>query len=431
MRDREEEGSIAAVIMAGGQGTRLFPLTLSHSKPAVPFGGKYRLIDIPISNSLHSDIRQIYVLGQYLTAELKHHLQHTYHFDSFYPGSIDFLSPEETPTGEKTWFGGTADAVRKTLPTLLKGPYEYFLILSGDQLYTMNFKKLIDFGQKNKADLVIATLPVIQEEAKRLGIVKIDSEMQIVDFFEKPQNENILSSFALSDLFFTKYDLPAKEGNHYLASMGIYLFSRDALTHLLEKDQREDFGKHLIPQMIHQKKCMAYIHQGYWEDIGTIASYYKANLALLRREADLNLNDERMPIFTKLRHLPGPKIFNAKISNSLICEGSVIEAQEISSSIIGIRAHIKKGVIIRDSIIMGSSLSKSPVHQKDYLPKSYSIGEGTIIEKAIVDEHVQIGSNVQLVNKKGYTTYDGDGIFIRDGIIIVTAGTIVPDNFIL
>lgn len=246
MRDSEEEGSVAAVIMAGGQGTRLFPLTLSHSKPAVPFGGKYRLIDIPISNSLHSDIRQIYVLGQYLTAELKHHLQHTYHFDSFYPGSIDFLSPEETATGEKTWFGGTADAVRKTLPTLLKGPYEYFLILSGDQLYTMNFKKLIEFGQKNKADLVIATLPVIQEEAKRLGIVKIDSEMCIVDFFEKPQNENILSSFSLPDLFFQKYNLPAKEGNHYLASMGIYLFSRDALTHLLEKDQREDFGKHLI-----------------------------------------------------------------------------------------------------------------------------------------------------------------------------------------
>lgn len=424
-------GNVAAVIMAGGQGTRLFPLTQSHSKPAVPFGGKYRLIDIPISNSLHADIRQIYVLGQYLTAELKHHLQHTYHFDSFFPGSIDFLSPEETASGEKVWFGGTADAVRKTLPTLLKGPFDYFLILSGDQLYTMDFERIISFGQEKSADLVIGSIPVAKEDAKRLGLLKINDEKRVTDFIEKPKEEEQLSQFQIPEDLRKKWGLSNGDNKTHLASMGIYLFSRDTLSFILEEEEREDFGKHVIPNLIKKRKCYTYIHDGYWEDIGTIASFYKANLSLLDENPHLNLHNESLPIFTKLRHLPGPQIFNTIIVNSLISEGCIIEAKTIEKSIIGLRSRIKKDTVIKNSIIMGSTFSKSPVHQKDFLPKCYSIGENCRIEHAIIDEQVQIGNNAQLINQDNLTNYDGEGIYIRDGIIIVSANTIIPDNYIL
>lgn len=412
------KGNIAAIVLAGGQGKRLYPLTMNHCKPAVPFGGRYRIIDIPISNALNSNIRRMYVLAQYLTSELQHHLQQTYVFDSYLPGSIDFLTPEEKGDGEKKWFEGTADAIRQTLPMILKAPVDYYLILSGDQLYNIDFADMFAFAEKSNADLTIAAIHVGEEDAKRMGLLKLDKEANVVDFYEKPQEEAILK----------QYRLPNAK---YLGSMGIYIFKRDSLIKLLKEDDREDFGKHLIPTEIKKgKKTVAYLYNGYWEDIGTIQSFYNANLALIKDNCGLDTYNEKNPIFAKPNHLPGPRIKEAKVTHSLLSDGAIIEGKEIHNSIIGIRCHVGKGTVVRDSVILGSH-SYSPPKQYKEGPKKYGIGQNCLIEKAIIDEHVYIGNNVQLVNKKNLVNYDGDGIFIRDGIIVVASGTVIPDNFVL
>lgn len=411
------KGNIAAIVLAGGQGKRLYPLTMNHCKPAVPFGGRYRIIDIPISNALNSNIRRMYVLAQYLTSELQHHLQQTYVLDPFLPGSIDFLTPEEKGDGEKRWFEGTADAIRQTLPIILKAPVDYYLILSGDQLYNIDFADMFAFAEKNNADLTIAAITVEEDDAKRMGLLKVDEKFNVLDFCEKPQEEEILK----------KYRVNAK----FLGSMGIYIFKRDALIKLLEEDTREDFGKHLIPtEIANARKTVAYLYKGYWEDIGTIHSFYNANLALIKGNGGLDAYNEKNPIFARPNHLPGPRVKDAKVTQCILSDGAIIEGKEIHNSIIGIRCHVGKGTIIRDSIIMGSH-TYSPPKQLHVGPKKYGIGQNCLIEKAIIDEHVYIGNNVQLVNKKNLSTYDGDGIFIRDGIIVVASGTVIPDNFIL
>ncbi|MGD2170350.1 MAG: sugar phosphate nucleotidyltransferase, partial [Chlamydiota bacterium] len=415
---------------AGGQGTRLFPLTLNHCKPAVFFGGNYRLIDIPISNSLNSDMRHIFVLAQYLSTELHHHLSQTYQFDAFHPGSLDFLTPAELPSKEKIWFEGTADAVRKTLPTILESPADYFLILSGDQLYNINFQKMLEFAIEKKADLTIASLPVVESDAKRLGLLKIDDGSKIVDFAEKPKEDSLLQSFTLPKSFHEKWDLPNNLDKNYLGSMGIYIFKRDVLTALLEEDSREDFGKHLIPTQIKKGKSYAFVYNGYWEDIGTISSFYEANLALTKNKLGLNTYDESNPIFSRLCHLPGPRVKDCKITDSIICDGSIIFASEITNSIIGLRSHIQKGTIIKKSILAPNHYYYRPENLK-YLPENFGIGQNCQIENTIIDEHVKIGNNVTLINQKNLDTFDGEGIYIRDGIIIVSANTHIPDNYIL
>jgi len=421
---------IATVVLAGGQGTRLFPLTLNHCKPAVFFGGNYRLIDIPISNSLNSDMRHIFVLAQYLSTELHHHLSQTYQFDAFHPGSLDFLTPAELPSKEKIWFEGTADAVRKTLPTILESPADYFLILSGDQLYNINFQKMLEFAIEKKADLTIASLPVVESDAKRLGLLKIDDGSKIVDFAEKPKEDSLLQSFTLPKSFHKKWDLPNNSDKKYLGSMGIYIFKRDVLAALLEEDNREDFGKHLIPTQIKKGKSYAFIYNGYWEDIGTISSFYEANLALTKNKLGLNTYDESNPIFSRLCHLPGPRVKDCKITDSIICDGSIIFASEITNSIIGLRSHIQKGTSIKRSILAPNHYYYRPENLK-YLPENFGIGQNCQIENAIIDEHVKIGNNVKLINQKNLDTFDGEGIYIRDGIIIVSANTHIPDNYIL
>jgi glucose-1-phosphate adenylyltransferase len=422
--------NIASIVLAGGKGARLFPLTQTHSKPAIRYGGKYRLIDIPISNSLNSNIRQIFVIGQYLTAELQHHIAQTYQFDYFSPGAIDFLTPGEYPDGQKVWFEGTADAIRKNLHTILKAPVDYFLILSGDQLYNINFRKMFEFTIKKNADLTIACIPVKELEAKRLGLLKTDGQCFIKDFYEKPQEAPILSKFRLPPSFFKEHGKQAPEEAHYLASMGIYIFKREVLKNLLEEDLREDFGKHLIPTQIVKGKTASFLYEGYWEDIGTVESFYHANLALIDfPNRGLQIYDEENPIFGSIHFLPGPKIFNTNIINSLISEGSIIHAKEISHSVIGLRCFIKKGTEIRKSIVMGNNYYISPTHQTHSLPEHFEIGENCLIEKTIIDEHVFIGNNVKLVNKKNLQNYDGKGIYVRDGIIVVTSGTSLPDNF--
>ena len=423
--------NIASIILAGGKGTRLFPLTLKHSKPAVSYGGRYRLIDIPISNSLNSNIRQIFVIGQYLTSELQHHLSQTYQFDHFFPGSLDLLTPEELPTGEKLWFNGTADAIRKNADKIFKAPMDYFLILSGDQLYNINFYKMLSFAIEKDADLTIASTPVNSFDATRMGLLKTDKKSYVTDFHEKPKETSILDKFKVPPDFLQKCSMQPCKTLHgettHLGSMGIYIFKRQALESIL-KEKGNDFGKELIPTQLKTGKTAAFIYDGYWEDIGTIASYYNSTMALNSAPSSgLKTYDEENPIYTRTNHLPGTKINNTNLSKSIICEGGLIQAKEIKNCVIGLRSNIKKGTVIHDSILIGNDFYARPKHQN--LPDNFEIGENCLIKKAIIDEHVQIGNNVKLINKENLQNYDGKNIYIRDGIIIVPAGSIISDNF--
>lgn len=418
---------VATIILAGGQGTRLYPLTSTRCKPAVSFGGRYRLIDIPLSNSLNSRINQIFVISQYFASELHQHILSSYQLDAFRTGGLELLTPQETIKG-KEWFKGTADSVRQSLSYILRSSAEWFMILSGDQLYNMDLLEMLAFAKQKDADLVIASIPVLEAEAKRMGILKINPASTITEFVEKPQDHKILDDFEL-DKAFVKKNGHSTENPHYLASMGIYVFKRSALVEIL-KMSGDDFGNDLIPKFIEKAKCSAYVYQGYWEDIGTVASYYKANLLLTKGEG-LNFYEEENQIYSSPQHVPSARIHGTKVEGSIISQGGIIEADEITGSIIGVRALIKKGTIIRDSIIIGNRTYHPFLNQKIPTEQYYSIGENCIIEKAIVDEETRIGNNVQLINKDNLETYDGDGIFIRDGIIIVTSGTEIPDGFVL
>jgi len=420
---------VASVILAGGQGTRLYPLTQTRCKPAVCFGGRYRLIDIPISNSLNAQIHRIFVISQYFASSLHQHILETYQLDYFRQSKIQMLCPEETPY-RKVWFEGTADAVRQNLEHLEAADVEYFLILSGDQLYNMNFTDMVQFAKKEDADMVIASIPVEEKEAKRMGLLKIDASCRGLEFHEKPSDPKILQRFALPPEFLNGHKILNPTATHYLGSMGIYIFKRKALFDLL-KEQGDDFGRELIPIQFKKGKISAYVYKGYWEDIGTISSYYHANLALTHQKHCLNTYDKYNPIFTHPHNLPSPLIKDTVVTQSIISQGSVIEASEISHSIIGIRISINKGTVIRNSIILGTLFNEPDLQHPTNIPGECTIGENCRIENTILDEHTSIGNNVQLVNKNQLEKFDGDGIFIRDGIIIVTSGTRVPDGFIL
>jgi glucose-1-phosphate adenylyltransferase len=288
---------------------------------------------------------------------------------------------------------------------------------------------MLEFAQEKKADLTIAALPVPRHEASRMGLLKINSEQTIVEFLEKPKHSHLIDQYQLPEDFFRLHNLSEPKETLYLASMGIYIFTREALVSLLENDPRADFGFHLIDTAVKEKKTAAFVYQGYWEDIGTIASYYDANLILTSKSKGLNTYDEKNPIYTRPTFLPGPKIEGAKITQSIICEGSVIYAAEISHSVIGLRSHIGEGTIIRDTIMMGNHFYMPPSNEGEADEKTYKVGKHCVIEKAIIDEFVQIGDHVKLINKQKLTDYDGDGIFIRQGIIIVPAGGRIPDHF--
>lgn len=421
---------VATIILAGGQGTRLYPLTKNRCKPAVSFGGRYRLIDIPISNSLNSGINNIFVISQYFSSGLNNHIADAFKFDSIQGGGIEFLYPDESADG-KQWYHGTADAVRKNLSTFKDCNCEYFLILSGDQLYNMNLYQMVKFTKEKQADLTIATLPVKEQEAKRMGLMKINEECDILDFVEKPQEMNVLKNYRLSKDYLKKVNIDDPDDHYYLGSMGIYLFKKDVLIDLLESTHAEDFGKHLIPEQINKGKACAFYYNGYWEDIGTISSYYQANLALTKNALGLDLYDESLPIFANSVHLPSARVSKTKLENSIVSQGSIIEADEISHCLLGLRCCVKKGTVIQNSILLGNQFYKPPESLKEKLPSDFCVGENCIIKNTIIDEHVNIGNNVKLTNEKNLKTFDGDGVFIRDGIIIVTSGTQIPDNFVL
>lgn len=421
---------VAAIILGGGQGTRLFPLTTNYCKPAACIGGKYRLIDIPISNAINSGCSKIYIITQFLSNSLHQHILRTYQLGPFTSGFLELLPAEQRSDSNPSWFQGPADAVRKNLDFFIETPVDYFLILSGDQLYNMNFQHMLQFAQESGNELTIAALPVDEVEAKRMGLLKVNDDHVITDFYEKPQTREALDQMRLSELLARQNGGKIQHNQHYLGSMGIYLFKRSALLDLLHQDPREDFGKHLIPTMVKQKKASAYQFEGYWVDVGTIDSYYRANMELAKPSPGLECYNETNPIFSQPYHLPPPKIIRTQVEHSLICEGSIIAADAITNSLLGPRTVVNEGTIIRNSYVIGNDFYSPPMHSGKY-PNVLEIGRNCIIDRAILDKHVSIGNGVQLVNKNKLTHYDSDHIYIRDGIIVVTNGAVIPDGFIL
>ena len=423
-----EMSRIATIILAGGSGTRLYPLTRSNCKPAITFGGKYRLIDVPMSNCINSGCHNIFIVTQFLSKTLHDHIFKAYRPGLFSKGFVDVLSVEEKPHA-KTWFQGTADAIRQNLDYLMDISIDYFLILSGDQLYQMNYQRMLDVAYQTNADVVLATQPIEESQTNRFGILKINQDSRVVDFMEKPTDKKILEKLKIPDDIQEKFQLNSSPTARYFGSMGIYLFKRKTLLQLLLTDMREDFGKHLIPAIIEKGNVSAYVHEGYWEDIGTIESYYKANIALTEETPKFNWYNEKHPLVTYGENLPAPKINNTKIQNSIICEGSIIEAETIFQSILGPRTRIGKGSHVQNSYVIGNDFYHSC--SESSLPENLQIGENCHIKRAIIDKHVSIGNNVQLINKNKLNEFTSDEIFIRDGIIIVPRGTSIPDGFII
>lgn len=421
--------NVAAIILGGGQGTRLFPLTMNCCKPAACVGGKYRLIDIPISNAIHSGCTKIFIITQFLATSLHQHISRTYQHGTFATGFIELLPAEQKPA-QQSWFQGTADAVRQNIEYFINIPVDYFLILSGDQLYNMDFQHMLNFAMETDAELVVASLPVAEPEAKRMGLLKVNEDRFITEFYEKPQEREILDHMKLPEFTLRQIGDTFEQKREYLGSMGIYLFKRQALLDLLKHDLREDFGKHLIPTKVKNGKAAAYLFDGYWEDIGTIGSFFEANMALTRPTSPLNCHNENRPIFFQPHFLPGPKIFNAQISDSIICEGSHIEGYMIQNSILGPRTVVKKGSVIKNSYIMGNDYYVPPV-KNEKTPNSFQIGENCILDHVIIDKHVSLGKGTQLINEKNLTHYNSEHVYIRDGIIIVTRGASLPDGFVL
>lgn len=419
---------VATIVLGGGQGTRLFPLTQSRCKPAVSFGGKGRLIDIPMSNSINSGCDKIFVVSQFLSSSLHQHIIRTYQQGSYSSGFIELLSAEQKPT-PNGWFQGPADAVRENVEYFIETPAEYFLILSGDQLYNMDFRNILRVAKTSNADLVIATLLVNENEASRMGLVRIDENQKITQFKEKPKTVEELRSMQASDELLASIDRSDSKEPLYLASMGIYLFKRDALFRLLEQDPREDFGKHLIPTEVAKGNTFAYVFDDYWEDIGTIEAFHRANIALTQPDPQFNWYDENNPIYTNRPNLPAPKFLDSHLKNAIICDGSIVEASEISDSILGFRTVIGKGTIVKNSYIMGNDFYEAPI-PSDRMPDQPTIGNNCVIKNAILDKHIFLGNNVQLVNKNNLLEYDSDDLFVRNGIIILKRSARLPDGFI-
>ena len=427
MSQQPKASSFACIILGGGQGTRLMPLTQNRCKPALSFGGRYRLIDVPISNSLNAGITKIFVLTQFLARSLHQHIFRTYRQDHLSSGFIEVLSAEQRP-GKMEWFQGTADAVRQNAEYLLETPSEFFLILSGDQLYRLDFDKLLQCTEQKDVDVWVATLAVDAKDASRMGVMKVNEDHHIIDFHEKPSSSTVLEKLKTPPSILQKMRLEGGKGREFLGSMGIYLFRRSALFSLLKEDHRDDFGKHLIPTQVKKGRIAAFIHEGYWEDIGTIESFYNANLALNSDSPPFNCHEEKSPIFSAPNHLPGPRIKNANIQSSTICEGVIIEGATIVNSVIGQRTVIRKGCHIQDTYVIGNDFYAKPSAEGE-LPFTFEIGEETLIKKAIIDKNVKIGKRVLLINQENVQTYDSPNFYVRDGIIVVPANSSIPDDF--
>ncbi len=415
--------SILAVVLCGGAGTRLFPLTEWRSKPAVPLLGKYRLVDIPISNCLNSGLDRIFVLTQFNAAGLNQHVTDTYQMDSFGKGFVSVLSAEQTRYSPD-WFQGTADAVRQVLHHMNKHQYSHVLILAGDQLYQMDFQKLYAQHRTQKADITVATTPVTAAEATGFGIMHTNADDEIIHFREKPAAEELTELKSDVDA-----DMQQQE-RHFLASTGIYLFNRDVLEEMLTADPSiTDFGKEVIPQSLENHKVVSYPFRGYWSDVGSIRSYHAANIALSRMDTVLDFHDMRNPIYTRQLTLPPPKIHASYIQDAYIAEGSVLNNCKVYNSVLGVRTFVGKRSTIKNSVILGAGSYRNS--SGDGILARPGVGEACYIENAIVDENASIGNGVVLANRDDIKEGEGANYYIKDGIIVIPENAVVPDGTVI
>ena len=423
---------ILAIVLGGGKGTRLFPLTEQRAKPAVPFGGKYRLVDIPISNCINSGLRQIYILTQFNSASLHNHLANTYIFDVFSKGFVEILAAEQTPE-DSSWYQGTADAVRKNFLHFRTQNPTHYVILSGDQLYRMDLRKMFDEHEASGADMTIACTPVTREDAVSLGILKADSKYRITEFLEKPPAEQNIDDFKIPPEI--EYGKPEERADkEYLGSMGMYIFNAHVLDDILN-NSFADFGKEIIPMAIGKKHVNAFVYSGFWEDIGTIKNFYETNIDLASLSPRFNFYDEKMPIYTHRRHLPATKVNFCNISQSLTAEGSIITNANITNSIIGIRSIIESGASLDGVYDMGAQYYESPAEKHENWEMgrpNIGIGNGTQIRRAIIDVNVRIGEGCR-IGVDAIPRNDGDygSYYIRDGIIVIRKEAVIPSGTVI
>src|SRR5688572_4329505 len=414
---------VLTIVLGGGRGTRLFPLTHQRSKPAVPLGGKYRLIDIPISNCLHAGFKRIFVLTQFNSASLNRHISQTYRLDLFSEGFVEVIAAEQTPEGER-WFQGTADAVRQAARHFRNLDAEYYLILAGDHIYRMDFGELIESHIDRDADITIAAQPVTADEATQMGILRCDNENQIVGFDEKP------SPARLEELRPRSAHSPATSNlgpdKPFLASMGIYVFSRDVLHEVLARDHAVDFGKEIIPHALNTHKVQAHFFRGYWADVGTVQAFYDVNLMLTRRGGPFNFFHPTRPIYTRPRFLPASRLYQCTIDEAIVAEGCYLDNCEIRESVIGIRTSIHNGATVTRSILLGAD---SYDDRQTDIP--LGVGRGAVLDRVIMDKNARVGEGARLVNDRGIQDVDGDGYYIRNGIIMVPKGGVVKPGTVV
>lgn len=428
---------VLSIILGGGAGTRLYPLTKMRAKPAVPLAGKYRLIDIPVSNCINSEIFKIYVLTQFNSASLNRHLSRGYNFSGFSEGFVEVLAAQQTPENPN-WFQGTADAVRQYIWLFDEWDVDEYLILSGDHLYRMDYREFIQRHRETGADITISVVPMDDRRASDFGLMKIDQSGRVVDFSEKPKGD-ALKAMQVDTTVLGLSSEEAKE-SPYIASMGIYVFKREALLNLLkEAPERTDFGKEIIPASAKDYNIQAYLFNGYWEDIGTIEAFYEANMTLTQQpRPPFSFYDEQAPIYTRARYLPPTKLLDCTVKESIIAEGCILKDCSVTHSVLGVRTRIESGCVIEDSMLMGADYYQPSAERpsgdscaSERTP--FGIGKDTTIRRAIVDKNARIGCNVQIINKDNVQEADREdlGFYIRSGIVVVLKGATIPDGTII
>ena len=415
---------VLGIILGGGQGSRLYPLTKDRSKPAVPIAGKYRLVDIPISNCINADIKRMYVLTQFNSASLNQHIKNTYHFSFFSDAFVDVLAAEQTMQSDK-WFQGTADAVRQSMHHFLQNDFEYALILSGDQLYNMDFRDMIEKHKESNAEISIATYPVNAKDATSFGLLKTNEENVITSFIEKPA-ANLLPDWTSEVSGEMK-----KEGRNYLASMGIYIFNRDLLIQLMNNPDTIDFGKEIIPQSIAAHKTLSYQYEGYWTDIGNIDSFFEANLGLTDDMPKFNLYDKNR-VYTRARILPTSKISNTILNKTIIADGCIINAEKIEKSVIGIRSRIGKETIVTNTYMMGNDAYESLEDiQSKGIENQLGIGDRCFINNCIIDKNCRVGDDTRINGGLHLKDVETDTYFVKDGIVVIKKGAVIPKHTVI